>query len=166
MKKRFSLFILLVFLIYGCAPQVTITPEAQFKIKGEKIVSIEVTSLIPDSQKETEQIKKSLIEKLKSSNVFKDVVENNQKAEVLIKVEIKELNKVSPWDRFWYGAMAGRAKVVGKLTIFEGFSGKIMGSFYVESLSSGGTVFAGTTEDSLNKFVEEVVKTILENLVT
>lgn len=166
MKKRFSLFILSVFIIYGCAPQVTVKPEAEFKIKGERTVSVEVTSLVPDSQKETEQIRKSLIEKLKSSNVFKDVVENNQNAEVLIKVEIKELNKVSPSDRFWYGATAGRAKVAGRITVFEGSSDKVLGSFYVESLSSGGTIFAGTTEDTINKFVDKVVKYILENLIT
>ncbi|GLI52889.1 DUF4410 domain-containing protein [Thermodesulfovibrio yellowstonii] len=166
MKKSFSLIIILsLFLIVGCAGQTTIKPEAEFKIKNIKTASVKVKTLLADCKEEIEKIEKTLIEKLKEANMFDAIHENTQNTDLIIEIDIEELAKVTKSDRFWYGAMAGRAKVGGKVKLIEGFSGKVLGSFYVESLSSGGTVFAGTTQQAIDDFVNEVVKHLIESTV-
>ncbi|GAB5045730.1 DUF4410 domain-containing protein [Thermodesulfovibrio sp. TK110] len=165
MKRSFSLIILIVFFIAGCAGQTTIKPEAEFKIKNIKTASVTVNTLLPDCEKEIIQIEKNLTEKLKEANIFSRILEKEQSADLIIKVDIEELAKVSKSDRFWYGAMAGRGKVAGRITLIEGFSGKILGSFYVESLTSGGTIFAGTTEQAIDNFIEKIISFIQENII-
>lgn len=165
MKKRFSLIILSLLFIAGCAGQTAIKPEGEFKIKNIKTASVKVKTLLPDCKEEIEKIEKTLIEKLKEANIFNEILDNTKNTDLIIEVDIEELAKVTKSDRFWYGAMAGRAKVAGKVKLIEGFSGKVLGSFYIESLSSGGTVFAGTTEQAIDNFVKQIVSYIQENTV-
>ncbi len=164
MKKKFSIIILL-FLIIGCAPQTTVKSDSLFQIKGLNTVSVIVETIIPASEKEIEAIEQKLIEKLKEANIFSKVLMKNQNSDLIIKIQIEELVKVSKSDRFWLGAMAGRAKVSGKVTLIENFSGKVLGSFDVEAISSGGTIFAGTTEQAIDNFVEKVTDFILSRVV-
>jgi len=164
LKRKFSLIILIVFLA-GCASQAVIKPESEFKIKGNRTVSVVVKTLLPECAQEITEIQKRLIEKLRNEGIFSSVTEQSHVADLLIKIDIAELAKVSKSDRFWYGSMAGRAKIAGRVTLAEGSGNKTLGSFYVESLSSGGSIFAGTTDEAIDKFVNEVVRYLLENTV-
>jgi hypothetical protein len=165
LKNGFSLIILLVFLVTGCAAQLAIKPEADFKIKNVESASVTVNTILPDCKKEIEQIEKSLTAKLKEYNIFSKITDKSQSPDLIIKVEIEELVKVSKSERFWFGAMAGRGKVNGRITLIEEFSGKIIGSFYVESLTSGGSIFAGTTEQAINNFIEKIISFIQEKMI-
>ncbi|MCS7215237.1 MAG: hypothetical protein RMI30_07120 [Thermodesulfovibrio sp.] len=165
MKRRFSLLILIFILASGCAGQTIIKTEVEFKIKENKTAQVVVETQIPGTDKELEQTETVLIEKLKSANIFSSIVGKNQNADFLLKINIEELVRVSKSDRFWLGALAGRAKIAGKVTLVENFSGRSIGSFYIESTSSGGTIFAGTTEDAINKFADDIVKYLLEQVV-
>ncbi len=164
MKKKLSIIILLFFLI-GCASQTSVKPDSLFQIKEVKSVSVIVDTIIPSSEKEIEAIEQKLIEKLREANIFSKVSIKNQKSDLIIKVQIEELVKVSKSDRFWFGSLAGRAKVAGKVTLIESFSGKVLVSFDLEAISSGGTIFAGTTEQAIDNFVEKLTDFILTHVV-
>lgn len=165
MKRRFSSLILIFILASGCAGQTIVKTEAEFKIKESKTASVIVETLLTGTEKELEQTEIVLMEKLKNTNIFSSIVGKNQNADFLLKINIEEIARVSKSDRFWLGALAGRAKIAGKVTLVENFSGRSIGSFYIESTSSGGTVFAGTTEDAINKFADDIVKYLLEHVV-
>lgn len=165
MKRRFSFLILTLLFIAGCAGQTTIKPEGEFKIKNIQTVSVKVITLLTNCQEEIEKIEKTLIEKLQETNIFKEIQNNTQKADLIIEINIEELAKVTKAERFWYGALAGRAKVAGKVKLLEGSSGKVLGSFYLESESSGGTIFAGTTEQAIDNFVKQIISYIQEKIV-
>ncbi len=165
MKRSLSFIILTFFLLTGCAGQTLVKPEGEFKIQGNKTAALLVTTLIPENGKDIEKLELLLTDKLINAQIFTNVMEKNQHADLLIKVEIKEFTKVSKSERFWYGAMAGRAKVAGKISLIEASTGKPLGSFHIESISSGGTVFAKTTEQVIDKFAEEVVNFMLTHFV-
>ncbi|MCX8026660.1 MAG: DUF4410 domain-containing protein [Thermodesulfovibrionales bacterium] len=165
MKRRFSLIILVFVLLSGCAGQSVVRPDAEFKVKGGITANVVVKTVIPQNQKEIDQIETTLLEKLKKANIFSSLVEKGQKADLLISVDIEQMALVSRSERFWVGAMAGRAKVSGKVSVIDHYSGKSIGSFDVETTSSGGTVFAGTTDDAIDKFTDEVVRYLVERVI-
>lgn len=165
MKRKYSLLILFLFVLISCAGQTLIKPETDFKIKGQKRAFLTVVTSIKESENEIQQIEKILKEKLQNMNIFSRITEKINDADLNIKVEIDELVKVSKSERLLFGAMAGRARIAGKVSLIEVSSGNILGSFRVEALSSGGTVFAGTTEEVIGKFADEIVKYLVENTV-
>lgn len=165
MKRSISFITLILFLLVGCAGQTIVKPEGEFKIPGNKTAALLVTTLIPDNSKDIEKLELLLTDKLRNAHIFSNVMEKNQNADLLIKVEIEEFAKVSKSERFWYGAMAGRAKMAGKISLIEASTGKPLGSFHIENISSGGTVFAGTTEEVIDKFAEEVINFMLTHFV-
>lgn len=104
------------------------------------------------------------MEKLKNSGLFEEIYTEDTNSDLILRVDIEEMVKVTKADRFWYGALAGRGKVAGRITIIEGGSGKTLGQAYIESITSGGSVFAGTTEEAIENFTEKAKSFIEENM--
>ncbi len=165
MKKSFSIPFLFLLIISGCAPQTRVQMESSFTLRPEKAITVAVESKNLEYIKEAQKIEVLLLEKLKSTNVFSDIRKDKKNSDFLIKVIITEVVRVSSSDRFLYGAMAGRAKIAGNVFIENPISGEIIGKFYLESISSGGTVFAETTDDAIERFTTQIVDTILANIV-
>ncbi len=168
MKVPFKILnlIVLLFFIYGCASQSIVKTEKDFTLKNYKYVSVNVKSSLPacdeECEKEIKNIENQLKEKFKQSDLFEIVSVENQKPELTIEINITELIRVTASDRLLVGALAGRAKVAGTIELFDHTTNEILGKFTVEGLSSGGTVFAGTTKQAVEKFIEQVINFIYE----
>ncbi|GAB6182679.1 DUF4410 domain-containing protein [Thermodesulfovibrio hydrogeniphilus] len=165
MRKSFSIVVLFLFIIFGCAPQTRVQMESSFTLRPDRVIAVCVESKNPEYIKEAEKIEIILLEKLKNSNLFSAIRKDRKDADILIRVNITEVVRVRSSDRFLFGAMAGRAKIAGNILIENSRRGETIGRFYVESISSGGTVFAGTTEDVIEQFANQLVDTILSNTV-
>jgi len=170
MKVSFRILnlLLLILFISGCASQSIVKTEKDFILKNYKYVSINVISSLPacdeECEREIKNIENQLKEKFKQSDLFEIVSAENQKLELTINIKITELIRVTAADRFLIGALAGRAKVVGTIELFDHIRTEILGKFIVEGLSSGGTVFAGTTKQAVEKFIEQVINFIYEKV--
>ncbi len=164
MRKRFNLLFILLIFLTGCAAQTTIRPAKEIKIGNVKTIAVRVATGLPDCQREIAQIRERLREKLKNSGLFEEVLTEDRNSDLILRVDIEEMVKVSKADRFWYGAFAGRGKVAGQITLIEGGSGKILGQAHIESITSGGSIFAGTTEEAIENFTEKIKLFIEENI--
>ncbi len=165
LRKSFSILILFLLIISGCAPQTRVQMESSFALRPDRVIAVGVESKNPEYIKEAEKIEIILLEKLKNSNLFSDIRKDKKDADIFIRVNITEVVRVSSADRLLFGAMAGRAKIAGNIFIENSRSGETIGKFYIESISSGGTVLAGTTEDVIEQFANQLVDTILSNTV-
>lgn len=165
MRGRFKLLFILLIFLTGCAAQTTIRPAKEIKIGNAKTIAVKVATGLPDCQREITQIRERLMEKLKNSGLFEEIYTEDTNSDLILRVDIEEMVKVTKANRFWYGALAGRGKVAGRITIIEGGSGKTLGQAYIESITSGGSVFAGTTEEAIENFTEKVMSFIEENML-
>jgi len=73
---------------------------------------------------------------------------------------VTDVRGVSGLSRFLFGAMAGRASIRADVQLVELATGEKIGAFSIEGKSSGGTVFAGTTSQALEKTGEGVAEYI------
>jgi len=169
LKKSSNLLIIFLFLIAGCVAQSKVQTEGDFQIKKYRTVNVNVLSQMPvcerECQEEIEKLKNSLVENLKQADLFENVGSEITDSELIINVRITELLRVTSKDRFWLGAAAGRAKVTGTVELFDTYQNKIIGTFLVEGQSSGGTVFAGGTQQAIEKFVEQLVHFMHEKII-
>lgn len=168
MFLRFSLLLIFLLLNIGCAAQSRVQTEADFKIRNYKTVNVNVISAMPvcekDCQEDIKNIEKLLIEKFRQTTLFENVNTQIENAELTINVKINELLRVTSKDRFLWGSLAGRAKVAGTVELFDNQKGGSVGKFFVEGVSSGGTAFAGTTEQAIEKFVEQIINFMYEKV--
>lgn len=160
--------LLLTLFISGCASQSIIKTEKDFKLRNYKTVSVNVKSSLSscdeECDKEIKNIETLLIGKIKETALFEIVSAEIQNPELTINIRITELRIVRAKDRFLYGSLAGRAKVAGTIELFDHTSNEILGKFIVEGISSGGTVFAGTTKQAEEKFIEQLINFIYEKI--
>ncbi|MDI1471037.1 hypothetical protein QI155_00600 [Thermodesulfovibrio sp. 1176] len=160
--------LLLTLFISGCAAKSIIQTEKDFKLRNYKTVSVNVGSFLPscdeECDKEIKNIETLLIEKIKKTALFEIVSVEIQNPELTINIRITELRIVSAKDRFLHGALAGRAKVAGTIELFDHINNENLGKFIVEGISSGGTVFAGTTKQAVEKFIEQIINFIYEKV--
>jgi hypothetical protein len=84
-------------------------------------------------------------------------------ADLRLRARITELNKVGTTSRLLLGGLAGRGKVVVVSELLDTRSGQNIGSFNAEGQSSGGSAFAGTTEQAIERAAEQIVEFVVRN---
>jgi hypothetical protein len=75
---------------------------------------------------------------------------------VQLNATITELSRVGSGTRLLLGALAGQASVKVDVELKD-TTGKILGKFTASGKSSGGTIFAGTTDQALEEAAKEIV---------
>jgi hypothetical protein len=113
------------------------------------------------------QLESRIIAKLRARRTFEKTNANAAKdstEELEIQVIITSIRDVDNFDRVMWGAFAGQAKSKATITFTERASGKLIGSGEIEGKSSGGSVFAGTTVEAVDRVADEVVRLVVENL--
>jgi len=96
--------------------------------------------------------------------IYSAIAASESIPDLKLKVTITELRKVSAGARVMVGAFAGRGKMVVKMEVFDGKSDTKIGEGTAEGLTSGGTVFAGTTPQAVERVAEQVVSFLTSNM--
>jgi hypothetical protein len=157
-----SLLICFIFL-FGCASTGTIqsvgdnAPEKGI-LSNYNAIKFEVSTSLPDRQDEVKELQQKIIEKAKEKGLESKLSENPN-LKVLIK--ITDVRGVSTAGRILFGGLAGRATVKAQVELIDTVKGKI-GELEAEGKSSGGTVFAGTTSQALERLAEQIVDYIAQ----
>jgi len=81
---------------------------------------------------------------------------------IKVNVDIKKVSKVSNSARAWFGALAGRARILVQVTISDLNSGKQIETFETEGKSSGGSDLAGTTDEAFQQAARRVVAEVVK----
>ena len=127
---------------------------------------VETSSALGDLESEKHSLNDLVISGLRARDVFGDVEGDEPAAGVSggmdIKITIKEIKKISPEEREWAGALAGRARIVVGVTVSDLSSGKLIETFDAVGESSGGSNLAGTTDEAIQRAAEQVVAQVIK----
>lgn len=152
-----------IFIISGCASTGTIQPMKPIDVKltNYKTAIVHVTSQLPESRQEIFQLESLIIAKLREKGIFEKVISGNTSpdapADLKLDGKIVELKKVNAGMRVMLGAFAGQGRVLVDVALIEQKSGDGIAKFMAEGKSSGGTIFAGTTEQAIERAAEQIV---------
>ena len=155
----------LVFVVFasGCAAgsqiRETVPPEGLGKYK---VVFVDVSTDDPDNREAVAQLKTSIVGKLSALSCFENYETGSEpaKADLRLSAKVTGVRGVTGLGRFLFGAMAGKASVRADVQLVELATGEKVGAFSIEGKSSGGTVFAGTTTQAIEKTGEGVAEYI------
>jgi uncharacterized lipoprotein YajG len=156
-------------ILAGCASTGelrSITPVAS-RLSTYRAPVVDVSSAVPEASQETTQLETMAVTQLRSRGVYEKVMAGSAAgdaaADLRLRARITELNRVGTGSRLLLGALAGRAKVVVAAELVDARSGQRVGSFTAEGQSSGGTAFAGTTEQAIERAVEQIVEFVVRH---
>lgn len=175
LSKACALLGFLTVLIFstGCASSGTSTVRQPFSTKlGQfKSASVKVSSSIakpPTGLNEfMAQLEARIVAKLREKQilekVYSHVAAGDSKPDLDLFIVITSVRDVTSFDRVMWGAMAGQATTKATVAVRNRASGELIGSGDIEGKSSGGSVFAGTTTEAVDRVADEVVKLIESN---
>ena len=160
--------LLAVSLIAGCASSSGVIKQVSPALINKPVsldtVLVHTTSSLAGLKKEKTQLNDLIFSGLKGTGLFTTVTENGTTAGsgdgIRIESDIRAIKPVSDNSRQWFGALAGQAKILVKVTIFDLKSGNQIESFEVEG-KSGQSAYAGTTDEAIQKAAEQVVAAIV-----
>jgi len=170
--KWLMVLITILFLVsqIGCASAgvLQVTTPMTVKLANYKTMLLDVSSQVLGLEEEVIQLESMTIVKLKEKGLFEKVVAGSASpdasTDLRLNAKIVELRKVSAGSRAMWGAFSGRAGIVIDVGLIDMKTGKPIGAFKAEGKSSGGTVFAGTTSQAIERAVEQIVKFIQKNM--
>ncbi len=156
--KIFGMILTVMFALsfYGCASTSSVNTAIapSVPLDSFKTVSVNVQTKVEDSEKEAKTFKEILTSELRKNNKW-DVLDGNPQCQLELSATITNLNKVGGASRIILGALAGRASVDVDVVVKDA-KGKVISQFAVNGKSSGGTIFAGTTDQALEKAAAQI----------
>ena len=170
-RHTFSLIALLFVLLRlpACVSPPKVATVASPVITGQPVsmdnILVTLSSSAGDLTAERQLLGDSLISGLKQTGLFVMVTGNPAELGagdgIRISVEITTIKKVTDNARAWTGALAGRARLVVRVTVNDLKSGQRIERFAAEG-QSGESAFAGTTDEAIQMVVQQVVAEILQ----
>lgn len=161
------LLLTVISLLAGCAStgQTVAAAPPVTKLSAYDSVVVNVTSSVPETSRETVQLESMIISSLRDSNLFRNVTAASAggKGDLRIDAVISDLRKVSGAKRALLGGFAGRGNMVVDVKLVDAKSNNAVGTFTAKGTTSGGTVFAGTTEQAIELAAREIVEYIQKN---
>ena len=158
-----GVFLLASIALIGCASGGTTTavqPLTASLGSSYKTVLVDVSTSVPDTNSDAQALENEIITELRKNTSFTKVISAtgapDAKVDLRLKAKIVDMKKVSAGKRVMLGGLAGRGRVKVDTDLVDGKSGKVLGSFTSEGKTSGGTAFAGTTEQALRRAAEEI----------
>jgi len=147
----------------GCssAGSMVVTTPVERSLARYPSLLVTIKADIEDAEQETADLQSRLMDLLIEESIFKRVAVAREEGityDLLLKVRIVELRRVNQSERFIAGALAGRAKLIAELDLQDARTGKMLGQAQVEGKSGGGTVFAGGTDQAVQKAAEQIVE--------
>jgi Domain of unknown function (DUF4410) len=166
---RFIIPAYLLIILVGCASSGVIknaSPVSTSTPVSHDFVVVETSSSLSDAETQRRLLNALIISGLKETQKFGHV--NGNKIAVSlgsgmkVNVNIKEINKVSDSARAWVGTFAGQARILVQVTVADLKSGNQIEAFQAEGKSSGGSVFAGTTDQAIQLAADQVVAEVVK----
>ena len=177
-KSCFALMLMLIFLTTGCAGQkalTTVTKPMTQKLSQYNCLKIDPfvydASVEIDDPVKADQLKNMLQSRTKfkiyNLSLFEQVldVESPKTADrvVVLKGRITYMKRLTKAARAMLGAMAGRAGVAINIQLEDPATGSVLGKADIQGTSSGGSVFAGGTEEAFENAAQQIAEFVKNN---
>jgi len=160
---------ILMLMIAGCASSgvvKNITPISTAVFIVLDTALVETSSLVTDTSDAASLLNAMIISGLQESGKFGHVNGNiadaSSSSGIKIQAEITDVFEVSDTGRILLGTFAGRARILAHVTVSDLKSGSQIVTFEAEGKSSAGTVFAGTTNEAIQRTAERVVAEVIK----
>lgn len=109
-----------------------------------------------------EALKRAIVAQLVSKKVFRSVTDVDS-SDYVLKVDVVEVNEVSQGARIFFGTLAGQAAITANVEVLDRKDGRILSSMVAKGQSSGGHVFAGTTQEAIDQAATQISDYLLQN---
>ena len=149
-------FGILITTLVGCASKGTLrtTVAPAVSVADFKTLSLDVRSEVKGAEEEVQTLRELLIAGLNKGERWSVTQEGEGQLE--LSATITHLKRVNRAARLLLGALPGRASVDVDVVLRDQ-KGALISRFTVTGKSSGGTIFAGTTKQALQKAAEKIV---------
>ena len=137
------------------------------KLGNYKRIVVNVTSSVEEASTETVQIENMIISSLRNMNAFQSVTSassGSTDGDLRLNANISDMRKVSGGKRAVLGAFAGRGNLVVDVKLVDARTSNQVGAFTAQGTTSGGTVFAGTTEQAIELAVKQIADYVHSNM--
>ena len=166
-----------LFLILGCTAKRNIVVDVPLtsKLSNYTIMKIEPfdydTSVEIEDQEKAHTLRKMFQDRVKYNiynlSLFEKVVDTEPvqltDKVILLKGKITYMKRLTKAARIMLGAMAGRAGVAVNIHLVDAVTGNTLGEADIEGKSSGGTIFAGGTDQAFEEAAQQIAEFIKNN---
>lgn len=178
LKIRYVGMVAVMFLLCACAGQKALTtvkrPVTQ-KLSAYHTLKIDPfvydASVAIDDPVKADQLKQMLQSRTKfkvyNLTLFDKVLDTEPVAAVdgvvVLKGRITYMKRLTKAARVMLGAMAGRAGVAMDIQLVDPSTGSVLGEAAIQGTSSGGSVFAGGTEEAFENAAQQIAEFVKNN---
>ena len=159
----------LLIILIGCASSGVVnnvSPVSTGVPISHDLVIVGTSSALGDVEPQKRLLNALIISGLQETNKFGRVSGNqiaiSSNSGIKVNADIKEVDAVSDIARVMVGAFAGQARILVQVTISNVKSGNQLETFEAEGKSSAGTVFAGTTDQAVQRVAEQIVAEVVK----
>ena len=130
-------------------------------------IYVTVTSSAGDLASEKIELRDEIVSRLAQTGMFTNVTGNpadlGSGDGIKVAADIKAIKRVSDNAREWAGGLAGRARILIRVTLTDLKSGNLIEVFEAEG-QSGTSAFAGTTNEAIQNVVQPLVTEALSRI--
>jgi len=130
-------------------------------VDSTKSGAVEVTTSLPNKSETVAAFRAAVAAQIINKRVFKSVA-NGDSSDYMLRINLTEVSEVTQAARILLGALAGQAEITAHCVVVER-GGKVIGSMVAKGTSSGGHVFAGTTQEAIDMAATQIVDYLLSN---
>lgn len=172
--KRFvsaisALLLLALAVCAGCTARskmVAIEPlDTDLSPYASVVISVQ-SNVSEDMEEEISNLEFYTIKEINKLEAFEKVelsdIPVSSEGTLLIKIAISQIKRVSGSDRFWGGALAGRASMTTEISFIDAASGKRLGSYTVTG-ESGGMGISGGTGEAVRETAKGIADVLSKN---
>lgn len=173
-KLCVTLILVSLFFMFGCAAKkiTTVSMPVRTKLSNYNVLKIEQfyydSAVEIKSQEKADKLRDMFQERVKydiyNLNLFEKVgsIESFKDTDRILslKGKITYMKRVTKAARLMLGAMAGRARVDVDIQLLDSQTGDILGEASIKGTSTGGTIFAGRTEEAFHNASKQVAEFI------
>ena len=131
-------------------------------VHSAKSGAVEVSTSLPDKSETVAALKAAITAQLVNKRMFKSITDGDS-SDYLLRVDITEISEVSQAARVLVGAFAGQAEIAANCTVIDRRDGRVIGKMVAKATSSGGHIFAGTTQEAIDIVALQIVDYLLAN---
>lgn len=156
-------------LAVGCASKgaIKVSSPVSVKLADYRKLALNVSSEVEKSSDQVVKLGNLIQQKLREKNLFERIYlassAPEETADLQLEVKILKMREVSATTRILFGAFAGRSKLLADVRLVDIKTGSEIGAFQAEGKSSGGTIFAGTTDQAIERVAEQIADFVQKN---
>ena len=161
--KRIAMLVIAAGFLSACAASGSVETISAAKpaIDSSRSGAVEVTSSTPGGDGAVVALRSAIVGHLVNKKVFQSISDSSA-TDYVLKARITDVSTVSQAARILLGAFAGQARIAVNVQLYDG-KGKLLSDMIAKGESSGGHIFAGTTEEAIDQAAVNIADYLLQH---